>query len=219
MNSVSAGESGAHRSLKQLAVAWAAEHALSLAGTEVSLPRSAYRADVAAASAGQLGEDAVTAVFECKAARSDFLRDAAPEEATRRRVRDLAERLAGLNALIGGHRPDLRRGDTLFAEFDCIDLRGQRHETHARITRSLRAAQSALYAGTKFARLARWRAATFLYLVLDRENLAAPHEMPAGWGVLVKSGDSLLSVRPPTRNETSLAERISLLERIAARAR
>jgi len=219
MKIVSAGESRSHVALKCLSVEWARAHGLTLVGTEVPLPRSSYRADVAAASPGQLGDGAVTAVFECKVSRSDFLRDSAPEETTRRRIRDLADRLGKLNALIGAHRPDLRRGETLFPEFDCIDLRGQRHATHGRLTRSLRTAQGALYAGTKFSRLARWRAATFLYLVLESEGIAAAHEVPAGWGVLVRVGEELVGMRPPLRNETGLPGRIALLERIAARAR
>ena len=58
-------------------------------------------------------------------------------------------------------RPDLRRGETLFPEFDGIDLRGARHDTYRALERTLRAAQVALYAGTKFAKLAnrrlKWR--------------------------------------------------------------
>jgi hypothetical protein len=213
------GESAAHRELKQLALAWARAHRLSLAGTEVRLPRSAYRADVAAATPRQLGEQAVTAIFECKASRADFLRDAALEQATREKVAALAERLDALNRLIGAHRPDLRRGEELFPEFDCIDLRGSRHATHAALTKTLRAAQTALYEGTKFARLARWRSANFLYLVVADAELAHAHEIPAGWGLLVRQDDALVCVRPPLRHEISLSARIALLERLAARAR
>ncbi len=217
--STATGESAAHRDLKRLAVEWAQANRLSLAATEVRLPRSSYRADLAAATPRQLDAQAVTAVFECKVSRADFLRDAAAEAATERKVRELSARLDDLNRLIGEHRPDLRRGDGLFPEFDCIDLRGSRHATHTAVTRSLRAAQAALYEGTKFARLARWQSANFLYLVLATEDLAHPHEIPAGWGLLVRKADALACVRPPLRHEVSLADRIALLEHIAARAR
>ena len=213
------GESAAHRALKQLASAWARTHRFDLTATEVRLPRSAYRADVAAATPRQLGSQAVTAVFECKVSRADFLRDAAIEEATRRKVKQLSERLEVLNELIGGHRPDLRRGDTLFPEFECIDLRGSRHATHTALTKSLRAAQAALYEGTKFSRLTRWRAANFLYLVVESSDLASPHEIPSGWGLLVRRGEELQCERPPLRHEVTVDERVALLERIAARAR
>ena len=213
------GESQSHRELKLLTIAWARANRLSLTGTEVRLPRSAYRADVAAATPRQLGPQAVTAVFECKASRLDFLRDAAAEKATEEKVRALTERLDALNRLIGGHRPDLRRGEELFAEFDCIDLRGSRHATHTTVSRALRAAQTALYAGTKFAKLARWRSANFLYLVVASADLAHAHEIPAGWGLLVRRGEALDCVRPPLRHEVRVEDRIALLERLAARAR
>lgn len=213
------GESVAHRELKLLAIAWARANRLSLTGTEVRLPRSAYRADVAAATPRQLGPQAVTAVFECKASRLDFLRDAAAEKATQAKVRALAERLDALNQLIGAHRPDLRRGEELFPEFECIDLRGNRHATHAALTRTLRAAQVALYEGTKFAKLARWRSANFLYLVTASADLAYAHEIPAGWGLLVRRGEALECVRPPLRHDVRMEDRIALLERLAARAR
>ena len=213
------GESQAHRELKLLAIAWARAHRLSLTGTEVRLPRSSYRADVAAATPRQLGPQAVTAVFECKASRVDFLRDSAAEAATQEKVRALTDRLDALNRLIGVHRPDLRRGEELFPEFDCIDLRGNRHATHTALTKSLRAAQAALYEGTKFARLARWRAANFLYLVVDSADLARAHEIPAGWGLLIRRDAELHCVRPPLRHEVRVEDRIALLERLAARAR
>ncbi len=212
-------ESIAHRELKALAAEWARANRLSLTAMEVRLPRSSYRADVAAATPRQLGEQAVTAVFECKVSRADFLRDAAAEAATQRKVRELTERLEALNRLIGEHRPDLRRGDGLFPEFDCIDLRGSRHATHAAVTRSLQAAQAALYEGTKFARLARWRSANLLYLVVETADLAHPHEIPAGWGLLVRQEAALHCVRAPFRHEVPLTHRIALLEQLAARAR
>ncbi|WP_438480368.1 hypothetical protein [Oleiharenicola lentus] len=213
------GESLAHRELKRLAVEWARARRLMLCGSEVRLPRSNYRADVAAATPRQLSGNAVTAVFECKASRSDFLRDSADERATVATVQSLSERLHALNQLIGTHRPDLRLGEELFPEFDCIDLRGSRHDTHRAVTKALAAAQNALYEGTKFSKLTRWRAATFLYLVVDHATLVHGHEVPAGWGLLIREGEQLHCVIAPVRQETKLEERIALLERIASRAR
>ena len=218
-NSTATAEGAAHRELKLLTVAWARANRLALTGTEIRLPRSSYRADVAAATPRQLGAQAVTAVFECKTSRADFLRDAAGEDATRKKVEALTARLDALNRLIGEHRPDLRRGEELFPEFDCIDLRGNRHATHAVLTKTLRAAQVALYEGTKFAKLARWRAANFLYLVVETTDLASDHEIPAGWGLLVREGGELRCRRSPVRHEIRLEDRIALLERLAARAR
>jgi hypothetical protein len=203
--------------LKRLALDWARAHRLLLAAPEVRLPCSGYRADVAAATPHTLAADAVTAVFECKASRPDFSRDSAREAGAKETLVRLSERLMALRALIGGHRPDLRRGEALFPEFDAVDLRGLRHKTHNRIQAEFRAAQRRLQAGTKFARLARWRAASLLYLVTE-EGVCAPHEIPDGWGLLVRRGPALELLIRPCRHETTPAERVALLERIAGAA-
>jgi hypothetical protein len=213
----SGGESAAHRNLKRLALAWARGRRLRLAACEVKLPRSGYRADVAAATPRSLSEGAFTAVFECKASRADFLRDSAPEAGLARRIAKLAERLAALRALIAAHRPDLRRGEELFAEFDAYDLRGLNHDTHDRLEAELRTAQAKLHAGTKFAKLGRWRAASLLYVVAE-EGILQAHEVPDGWGLLVRRGDQLEPVLRPCLNPTTAEERVALVERIAAMA-
>lgn len=188
-----------------------------LAATEVKLPRANYRADVAAATPRSLSDGAFTAVFECKASRADFLRDSAVEAGAAERIAALAGRLAELRALIAAHRPDLRRGEELFAEFDAYDLRGLRHDTHDRIEAELRAAQRKLHDGTKFAKLSRWRAASLLYIVTE-EGILASHEVPDGWGWLVKRGEELDLVGKPCLNPTTPEQRVALIERIAARA-
>jgi hypothetical protein len=207
----------AHRELKRLALAWALTHRLRLAATEVRLPRSGYRADVAAATPRALATNALTVVCECKASRADFLRDSAPEAGAAENIARLQERLAALRALIAGHRPDLRRGEELFAEFDAVDLRGLRHETHDRLETELRLAERKLHEGTKFARLARWRAASLLYLVTE-EGICRPQELPDGWGLLVRRGSGLELAVQPCLRDTTPAERVALVERIAAMA-
>jgi len=214
----SASETAAHRELKRLAVAWGRSRRLMLAATEVRLPRSGYRADVAAATPRALAENAFTAVFECKASRADFLRDSAVEQGARQVIAALSDRLVALRRLIAGHRPDLRRGEELFPEWDAYDLRGLHHETHAALTIELRVAQRKLQEGTKFAKLARWRAASLLYVVAE-PDLFEPWEIPEGWGLLVRRGEALELVARPCLQETTPAERVALVERIAARGR
>lgn len=208
-------ETAAHRKLKRLALAWAAARRLVLATTEVRLPRSGYRADVAAATPRTLAANAVTAVFECKVSRADFLRDSAREAGAAETIAQLGERLAALRALIGSHRPDLRRGEELFPEFEAFDLRGLRHHTHDQLTAEFRIAQRKLHECTKFAKLGRWRAASLLYLVAE-DGLFAPFELPDGWGLLVRRGASLELAIKPCLHETTPAERVALVERIAA---
>jgi hypothetical protein len=189
-----------------------------LAASEVRVPRSPYRADVAAATPRITSSNAVTAIFECKVSRQDFRRDSEPEAAAREQVRALATRLAELRRLIASHRPDLRRGEELFPEWDCIDLRGLRHDTHDTLVAALRVARARFEECTKFARLARWRAATFHYLVAE-EGLFEAWELPDGWGLLVRRGEALELCHPPLRHETTAEERVAFMERIAARAR
>lgn len=213
-----AGESVAHRELKGLAIAWARAQRLMLCGTEVRLPRSNYRADVAAAMPRVMASSACTAVFECKVSRPDFRRDAAEEKAAAAEVAELRRRLDALRELIGSHRPDLRRGEELFPAFDALDLRGVRHGTHDRLTRELRAAEVRVLEGTKFSRLTRWRAASLLYLVAE-PDVVARAEIPDGWGLLERAGETLVLRVKPCVQETTLEERVAFVERIAARAR
>jgi len=211
----SRSESAAHRELKRLALEWAAAHRMMLGATEVRLPRANYRADVVTATPRVLSSNAFTAVFECKVSRADFLRDSAPEIGAAETITGLTERLAALRLLIGGHRPDLRRGEELFPEFDAVDLRGLRHDTHDALETELRVAQRKFHEGTKFAKLCRWRAASLLYIVAE-EGLFAPFELPVGWGLLVKRGAGLELVTKPCLRDTTKEERVALVERIAS---
>jgi hypothetical protein len=186
-----------------------------LAATEVRLPRSGYRADVAAATPRSLASNACTAVFECKASRADFLRDSAREAGAAELLVRMSERLMALRALIGAHRPDLRQREELFPEFDALDLRGVRHETHERLQTEYRIAQRKLHEGTKFAKLARWRAASLLYVVAD-EGVVRLHEVPDGWGLLVRRDETLELMLKPCLNDTTPEERVAIVERIAA---
>lgn len=216
MNAVgkSTGESSAHRRLKRLAFDWARANRLPLAGFEVRVPRSGYRADVAALSRHPAAEHGVCAVFECKQARSDFMRDEADEPRARKRCAELSERIHSLRSLIGMHRPDLRRNEELFPEFEEFDFRGLRHDTLEQLERELESVQEKLLHGVKFSRLRRYRLADHLYLVTEPE-LIEPHEVPAGWGWLVRSGAALELRLRPVRLATDAAIRLSWLESLA----
>lgn len=215
MNASPGGEGEAHRNLKRLALAWARTQRLRLAATEVRLPRSPYRADIAAATPRVLSARGLTAVFECKASRADFLRDGACESATTEKVASLAFRLKTLRELIAAHRPDLRQGEELFAEFDAYDLRGLRHATHDRLAAELRTAQRKQLEGTKFSKLGRWRAASLLYVVAE-PGVIAPNEVPEGWGLLVRQGEKLELATPPCLLPTTPEARVAMVEAIAA---
>jgi hypothetical protein len=127
---------------------------------------------------------------------------------------ELAQRVGELRAMIAVHRPDLRRGVSLFAEFDEYDLAGLRHETLHALERELGVLQSKLANCVKFARLSRYAAADHLYLVTEPE-IVAPHEVPVGWGWLVRDGDALVLRQPPVRYRTTVELRGRWLEQIA----
>jgi len=112
-------ETKAHAELKGLAFAWARANGFPLAAFEVRVPASDYRSDVAAASRHPAGPSGAIALFECKQSRADFLRDQADEPAIRVEAAKVAKRLAELRSMIAVHRPDLRRGESLFPEYDC----------------------------------------------------------------------------------------------------
>lgn len=206
---IRSAESPAHRELKRLALAWAQQRGLDRAAGEVRIARSPYRADVAAAGAG----GARTAIFECKVSRADFLRDSTAELGLADAIAALQRRLAALRGMIGGHRPELRRGDELFAEFDAYEWQGLRHETHRRLARTLRMAERKHREGTKFARLVRWRSARELYLVTTGD-VCTPTEIPAGWGWLEGTPDGLVERIPAARHELTAAEQARFVARL-----
>lgn len=204
-------ETESHRQLKRLALDWARANGFAIAATEVRVPKSGYRADVVACSRGA---ERRTAVFECKQARADLLKDAHAEAATKRKLSDLIARRAKLEELLAVHRPDLRRGEALFPEFDSWDFSGLEHATYRDVLAELATLQTRVLKGTKFSKMFRYRCADFLYLVVE-ENIFAEAEIPAGWGLLVRRGELLTLARPPVALESADAQRLALLENLA----
>lgn len=208
---MSAGETESHRQLKTLALGWAQAHGFPICAPEVRVPRCGFRADVAASGRGA---DARTAVFECKQARADLLKDAHPEAATRKKLTELTERRLKLEAMFEVHRPDLRRGESLFPEFDAWDFSSLEHRAYGQVLTELAAVQRQVVRGTKFSKMFRYRCADLLYLVVE-EGIFAEAELPAGWGVLRRCENGLELVRPPVLLESAPEQRRVLLESIA----
>jgi len=208
---VPAGESASHARLKALALAWAQANGYAICGVEVRVPRSGYRADVAAIGRGA---GARTALFECKQSRADLLKDAHAEAATRARLTELAGRRRTLEDLLAVHRPDLRRGEALWPEYDSWDFTSLEHHAYRGVLAELETMQRRMLRGTKFSKLFRYRCADFLYLVVE-DGIFAEAEIPAGWGLLVRSGDVVHSARPPVPLDAAPEQRSALLEMIA----
>ncbi|HVU25247.1 MAG TPA: hypothetical protein VHE13_14055 [Opitutus sp.] len=211
---MSAGETERHRELKRLALGWAQANGLAIAATEVRVPKCGYRADVAACSRGSARR---AAVFECKQARADLLKDAHAEAATRRKLDELLARRAKLEELLAVHRPDLRRGETLWPEFDTWDFSGLEHQAYRAVLETIATLQARVLHGVKFAKMFRYRCADFLYLVVE-EGIFAAAEIPAGWGLLMRKGDMLELARRPAALDAAPEQRLALLESIAVAA-
>jgi hypothetical protein len=209
-----AGETAAHQELKRLAQGWARENGFRITAAEVRVPRSGYRADVVAI--GQ-GRHAKTAVFECKQARADFLKDSHDDEACKLELRRLLRRKQHLEDLLAGHRPDLRRGESLFAEYDAWDFTGLAHKGYHGLLAEIAARQTKAMKGTKFSKMLKYQSADFLYLVIE-DTLYAEAEIPAGWGLLVRKEAALELRRKPVALDAGDAQRRALLEAIAIRA-
>jgi hypothetical protein len=204
-----------HSRLKVLALTWAQVNGFPLCGVEVPVPKSGYRADVAAIGRGPTAR---TAVFECKQSRADLLKDAHAEVETRTHLAELTQRRRTLEELLAVHRPDLRRGEALWPEYDCWDFSSLEHRAYRDVLTEIETMQRRVIRGTKFSKMFRYRCADFLYLVVE-DGIFAEAEVPAGWGLLIRcageSGDSLRLARPPTNLDAAPAQRIALLESIA----
>jgi hypothetical protein len=221
------GETEQHARLKSLALAWAQAQGFAICATEVRVPKSGYRADVAAMERGAgrpppggAGPGARTAVFECKQSRADLLKDAHAEAATRARLEELTQRRRQLEELLAVHRPDLRRGEALWPQYDAWDFSTLEHRAYRGVLDELETAQRCVLRGTKFSKMFRYHCADFLYLVVE-ENIFAEAEIPAGWGLLVRpirtegTGEELRLARAPALLEPTAAQRLALLEAIA----
>jgi hypothetical protein len=208
------GETARHSRLKRLAFLWAQAHGYSACAMEVTLPRSRYRADVAAyrPHPKKIGS---TAIFECKQALCDLRRDNCHSNIARQRLEDICQRRQILETRLRVHYPNLRNGDSLFPEFDSHDFTAIGHRGYARVLSELKAQQNRLYDCTKFDKLTRYRCANLYFLVLPKE-LFRDSEVPVGWGALVESNGALTLIRRPVWQETTTENRIHFLQRVAA---
>src|SRR5258706_329732 len=217
LTTMSTGETAAHCELKRLALVWAQQHGYTAVATEVRLPQSGFRADVAAyrslkrdVNAEERSLLGTTAVFECKQAREDFLKDSYSRDGSLLRLRELDLRRRKLEDLLKLHLPSLRKGESLFVEFDAVDLRGMEHKTYRRVLREIETLQRRVYGKTKFERLMKYRCANVNYLVVD-DGLLAARESPWGWGLLVRRRGVLELDVKPVWQEVPEHDRLTML--------
>jgi hypothetical protein len=208
------GETQLHWNLKRLALIWAQQQGYSVCGAEVRLPRSAFRADLAAYRPSTKDAPAVSAIFECKQSRADFLKDSHAAEPTLRRLRELEHRKQKLDEMLGTHYPSLRKGESLFQEFDAVDPSRLEHKTYAVVMREIGILKNRLYAKTKFDKLTRYNLANVCYVVVE-PGVLADHEAPEGWGLLVRDGDDLVLQAKPLWKTAEADQQLAILTQIA----
>lgn len=226
----SSGESPEHLALKRLALAWAQEHGFPIAATEVSLPSFRFRLDVAAYCPGKTLRTpsptdhrsaprhrpsvGATVVFECKVSRPDYLRHARSVAKTLDELERFTARKLRLEEVLRIHFPSIRNGDSLFPEYETLNFERPGYEDYQAVLEEIRRLSLQLHAKTKFDKLTKWRAANLHYVVAEPE-LFRLHELPAGWGLLLRSGDTLEPVLRPVFHEVDESQRLTLLHRIA----
>lgn len=215
-------------------MAWALAHGFPVAAAEVSVPNFRCRLDVAAYRPGRTSEVlhdeargtarrvtkaalGLTAIFECKVSRPDYLRDSRSLRATAERLAALSAKRAHHEETLRIHYPSIRNGDSLFAEYETLNFERPGYEPYQRVLEEIRRLSVRLHANTKFDRLTKWRAANLRYVVAE-PGLFAGHELPADWGLLVREGEGLQLVQVPILHEVEDAQRLALLHRIAMAA-
>jgi len=216
-----------HTNLKSLAMLWARQQGISIAALEVSFPHRKFRVDAAACCPARKAPSRtppksitsilkVAAIFECKQVRGDLIRDNKRPELMRARLKALENRRIKLEALLQVHLPHLANGESLFPEFDSYRLREYNHVGYRKLVKQIAVAKNGIIDGTKFDRLFSYRLANLHYLVVEADLLDA-HEVPTGWGLLVRRGDDLQLVSKPAWQDIHVEHQLVFLQRIAAR--
>ncbi|MEP6668784.1 MAG: hypothetical protein ABJF10_06515 [Chthoniobacter sp.] len=228
------GESQAHRDLKRLALLWAQTHGFRVAAAEVSLPNHRVRMDVAAYQPQRVREVrrdertrrerlawkttiGATAIFECKASATDFIRDARSMKATVERLQVLHEKRERAEQELKIHYPSIRNGDSLFQEYETLNFERPGYERYEKILRKIRQLSDRLHGNTKFDRLTKYGAANLFYVVAEPAAVC-PHVLPCGWGLLERVGDELVLQVKPHWHEVSEEDRLAFFQRIALAA-
>ena len=189
-SSVSAtAETAEHRHLKHLALRWAQANGYPIAAAEVSLPTFRFRLDAAAYRPGSAHEVrldlktgrprrvpiaavGLTAIFECKASRPDYLRDSRSINALTKRLAVLGARKQRHEETLKIHYPSIRNGDSLFAEFETLNFERPGYEVYQQVLAEMRKLTARLHANTKFDKLTTWRVANVRFRCGDDQRRA-----------------------------------------------
>ena len=229
---MSTSESPAHLELKRLALIWAQANGYPMVACEVSLPNLRFRLDMGAYRPGSrrvskrdvrlntnrsvsIAALGIAAVFECKASRSDLVRDCRSAGRLIERMKVLTERRLNLETLLKIHYPSLRNGDGLWPEYETVTFDEAEHAPYRKVMKELATLSRQLHGQTKMESLMKWQAANLHYLVVE-PKVVEPHEIPVGWGMLVREGRRLEQCVRPEWRDVDEPTRLTFLHRIAA---
>nr|MDQ2868457.1 hypothetical protein [Verrucomicrobiota bacterium] len=130
-------------------------------------------------------------MFECKQSLADLRRDNCDSALANEQLRALTTHREIIERNLRVHYPTLRTGENLFPDYDAFDFSRHDHCGYVRAGRTSSAFEQRLAACTKFEKLSRYHCANLLYLVIAAPLDRRPFELPAGWGLLVETGDTL----------------------------
>jgi hypothetical protein len=145
-----------------------------------------------------------TLIIECKASRSDYLRDTQRASELIARRASLYAQLAEIDEqFVKPAEPHLRRAGTfLFSDMEPWDLEASSSPARTAVLRELRKVDQSLHGQTKFFFLARYRLATHL-IIAAAPGVVSSTELPLGWGLaILRSGELELEVEPTTLQPT-----------------
>jgi hypothetical protein len=215
--------------LKRLALLWAQEHGFPIAAAEVTLPSFRFRLDVGGycpgkaprlpssndrSTARKRAAIGATVVFECKVSRPDYLRHSRSVAKTLDELERFSAKKLRLEEVLRIHFPSIRNGDSLFPEYETLNFERPGYEDYQAVLEDIRRLSFQLHAKTKFDKLTKWRAANLHYVVAEPE-IFRMHELPAGWGLLLRNGEQLEPVIRPVFHDVDESQRLTLLHRIA----
>ncbi|MCH2133318.1 MAG: hypothetical protein MK116_06170 [Phycisphaerales bacterium] len=187
-------ETTEHRELKRLSCRWLREQGHVAVAMEVTDPTGRFRVDVAGWTDRGPGP-IQTVVIECKRSRGDYMRDGVRASGLLSRRAALLEdlRARGLRPAMLFSVNDPPAQPTLFDDHRLDAARPGRAVRRIRV--ELAAIERQLFRGAKFARMARWRGASQLWVAAPR-GLVSPGELPLGWGLLEAPLEALRSPVP-----------------------
>ncbi len=92
--------------------------------------------------------------------------------------------------------PSLLKSDSLWSELETSAFERSDYPPHLKVVKALATLSRPLHSQTKMVNLLKWNAASMHYLVVE-PDLVSEHEIPVGYGLLVRDGQRLdLRLRP-----------------------